>query len=62
MVYPKGSLLGPLPFNKNTLDMFYEQKNVNLTAYEDDNTPYFCDKSLQLLLSKLQICALKLFE
>ena len=42
--------------------MFFEQKDVNFAAYADDNTPYFCDKNLEVLLSKLQICALKLFE
>ena len=42
--------------------MFFEQKDVNFAAYADDNTPYFFDKNLEVLLSKLQICALKLFE
>ena len=42
--------------------MFFEQKDVNFAAYADDNTPYFCDKNLEVLLSKLQICALKLLE
>ena len=59
---PQGSILGPLLFNINTLDMFFEQKVVNLAAYAYDNTPYFCDENLDVLLSKLQICALKLFE
>ena len=59
---PQGSILGSLLFNINTLDMFFEQKDVNFAAYADDNTPYFCDKNLEVLLSKLQICALKLFE
>ena len=58
----QGSILGPLLFNINTLDMFFEQKDVNFAAYADDNTPYFCDKNLKVLLSKLQICALDLFE
>ena len=34
-------ILGPLRFNVNTLDMFFEQKDVNLVAHADDNTPYF---------------------
>ena len=59
---PQGSILGPLLFNINTLDMFFEQKGVNFTAYTDDNTPYFFDKNPVVLLSKLQICTLKLFE
>ena len=59
---PQGSLLGPSLLNINTLDMFFEQKDVNFAAYTDDNTPYFCDKTLEVLLSKIQICALKLSE
>ena len=42
--------------------MFFEQKDVNFSVHADDSTPYFCDKNLEVLLSKLQICALKLFE
>ena len=55
-------ILGPLLFNINTLDMYFEQKDVKFSAYADDNTPYFCDKNLEVLLSKLHICALKLLE
>ena len=43
---PHGSILGPLLFNKNTLGMFYEQKDVNFAAYADDNTPFFVIKTL----------------
>ena len=59
---PQGSILGPLLLNINTFDMLYEHKDVNFAAYADDNTSYFCDKNLEVLLSKLQICALKLLE
>ena len=58
----RGFILGPLLFNINTLGMFFEQKNVSFTAYADDNSHYFFDKTLEVLLSKLQICALKLLE
>ena len=59
---PQGSIQGHLLFTINTLDMFFEQKYVNIAAYADDNTPYFCDKNLEVILSKLQICALKLLN
>ena len=52
----------PLFFNINTLDMFFEQKDVNFAAYADDNTPFLCEQNLEVLLSKLQIWALKLLE
>ena len=37
-----------------------EHFQKNFTVYGDDNTPYFFDKNLEVILSKLQICALKL--
>ena len=42
--------------------MIFEENDVDFAAYADDNTSYVCDKNLQVLLSKLQICALKLPE
>ena len=42
--------------------MFFEQKDVNFAAYADDNTAYFCDKNLEVILNKPQICALNLLE
>ena len=36
--------------------------DINFAAYADDNTQYFRDKNLEVLLSKLQICTLKLLE
>ena len=41
---PQRSILEPLLFNINTLDMFFEQKDIHFAAYTDDNTPYFCNK------------------
>ena len=62
-VYRYGvSILGSLLFNINTLDIYFEQKDVKFAAYADDNTPYFCDKNLEVILSKLQIYTLKLLE
>ena len=42
--------------------MFFEQKDVKLAAYADDNTPCFWDKNLKLLLSKPQTYTLKLLD
>ena len=59
---PQGSIRGHLLFSISTLDMFFEQKDVNFAACADDTTPYFCDKNLEVILSKFQICALKLLN
>ena len=48
----QGFILGSSLFNVNTLDLFFEQKDINFAAYADDNTPYFFDKNLEVLLSK----------
>ena len=58
----QGFILGPLLFNINILDMFFEQKDVNFAAYADHNTRYCFDKNLEVLHSKFQICALKPLE
>ena len=59
---PQGFILGPLLFNVNTLDIFFEQKDINFAVCSDYNTLYFFDINLEVLLSKLSICALKLLE
>ena len=41
---------GAFTFHYNTLDLFFEQKNVNFAAYADDNTLYFFDKNLEVIL------------
>ena len=42
--------------------MFFEQKDIRFAAYADDYIPHFCDKNLEVLLSKHKICAPTLFE
>ena len=46
----------PLLFTINTLDIFFEQKDVKFAAYaNDDNTLYICNKNFEVLLSKLKL-------
>ena len=42
--------------------MSFEQKGINFAAYADNYTPIFCNKDLEVILSKLQTCALKMLE
>ena len=53
---PQGSILSPLLFNINSIDMFYEFED-----YADDTTPYACASVINTVTSKLQITASKLF-
>ena len=45
----QGFILGPSLFNVNTLDMFFEQKDINFVAYANDNTSYFLIKTLRYI-------------
>ena len=37
-----GSILGPLLFNIDLIDLFYECEENNIASYADDTTPYSC--------------------
>ena len=36
----QGSILGPLLFNIDLIDLFYECEESNITSYADDTTQY----------------------
>ena len=62
MVYSQGFILVPLLFKIKTLDIFFEQNPVGFAASTEDIAPCFCDSNFKVLLSTLQIYALKLLE
>ena len=59
MGYPRDPCWG---FYFTIQHVLFKQKYTNFAPYVDDNTPYVCDKNLEVTLSNLQICALKLLE
>ena len=59
---PQGSVLGPLLFNIDLTDLFYECEDSNISNYADDTTPYACGENIRVVISELQSLAFGLFK
>ena len=55
------SILGPLVFNINICDLFFQKYECDIGSYADDNTSHTYDSDLNTVLSKLKNCAKSLF-
>ena len=52
---PQGSILDPIIFNINTIDLFYKCEEHDIKKYADDTTPYSCTTDIPTVISKLQV-------
>ena len=52
-----GSILGPLLFNIDLIDLCYGCEESNIASYADDTTPYPCARDTQTVISELQSLA-----
>ena len=56
------SLLGPLLFNIDLFDLFYEYEESNIGSYADGITPCSCLSNTQTVISKLKFISNKFFH
>ena len=50
----QGSIIGPLAFNIYINDIFFFTEETEITNYADDNTPFACKTTVDLVIGRLE--------
>ena len=61
-VVQQGSVLGPLLFNIDLIDLFLECEDDNITSYADDTTLYSCAQDISSVISELHRISKKILD
>ena len=59
---PQGSILGPLIFNIDLIDIFYILSNYDIASYADDNMPYVTCETMESLIESLEKISEEIFK
>ena len=58
----QGSILGPLLFNIDICDLFFNDMSSDITNYVDDTTPYECAPYYDKLKENLELTIYKILD
>ena len=59
---PISTLLGPLLFNIDHYDLFFEDYSSDFANFADDTAPYECGPTLNEIMNNLETTTAKTFE
>ena len=58
----QGSVLDPLLFNIDLINLFYECEDSNIVNYANDTTPYASGENIRAVISELQSLVFRFFK
>ena len=59
---PQGSVLGPLLFNIDLIDLLFECEDDSITSFAHDTIPYPCAQDISSVISELQRISKKFLD